>query len=528
MKFTTAINAITSTVSWSSIVRGTVPPVSRDDEGDPPLGIPEQGSGEEPFRHGSSDGNTDSIPIINDEASPTEQFYDALQEAPPVLLTTEEKRAYLINVLNLESSPTFQPSNGDVRHQVFHLIHRRNHRNSTKNHRFKHAPTELGPPRVEGSDAGQHWRLPTQHSGLYNVNLLNNQSRLASRTVGTGHSTPTTKNRRKNRRNTKNKTTKTNHLSYAELKKTMPESLVRELNLMDMHEFEICLDYHMDDFGFAYDYSKYPDPDKKPKKGKSRCSIPARDHSRRTKALAFGCQVLKQYSQALRLQSTIVVRVKDEMCSNKYAEPLKPGYLNHFSSPRFLPNLCAHSVEVCRMTNRTGAKHFFTDIAFGDRRRDTVYALRGERQKLINDFKRTTQASRELHEQQGTSPATEVPQWRPRPRTYKRPPNAHKHGRARQASSPTNGHFSMQRSRPQRREHCLMAISPSERFMKNVQRNVQNLIQNVASPPNVTQETINRNTTPRQPRTPSGAYNPNTSDEQSRGDPPQNITGLRA
>ena len=51
MKFTTAINAITSTVLWSSIVRGTVPPVSRDDEGDPPLGIPEQGSGEEPFRH---------------------------------------------------------------------------------------------------------------------------------------------------------------------------------------------------------------------------------------------------------------------------------------------------------------------------------------------------------------------------------------------------------------------------------------------------------------------------------------------
>jgi hypothetical protein len=128
-----------------------------------------------------------------------DQFFDALEEADSACLTNEEATVYLKNVLKVESTPTletpFSIAAGDVRHQANYVTHEQPWTKVTRRHFVEHASVELGPPSVEGSYAGHHWKTPQLHPGLYYTRTKISNPRLVSLATGNGYSTPTTKKR---------------------------------------------------------------------------------------------------------------------------------------------------------------------------------------------------------------------------------------------------------------------------------------------------------------------------------------------
>lgn len=211
-----------------------------------------------------------------------------------------------------------------------------------------HVQAEQGRPSVEGSTAGRNWQT---HPGLYAASLKKNKPRSVPSPVQQGHSTPTNMKKKvyhkklmKNNQTTI--TTENYEAGYRE--EGMPRHLIQELDVLDIKEFEVALDYWMNHYNFsgssnviyAYDESKYPNPKNKKTNNykKSSQNMPIS----RNKAVSFACKVLIEYSQHQRLQSIVIDAAYKKAVKGRSKINLTDGnYLNEFRQTKFHPYLFA-------------------------------------------------------------------------------------------------------------------------------------------------------------------------------------------
>jgi hypothetical protein len=100
----------------------------------------------------------------------------------------------------------------------------------------KHAKAELGPPSVEGSDAGRNWTKPKLHPSLYRTRTKTLRTRLASITPGDGHSTPATKKTNLSKRKDKSLIKQQNQPSNEHSNEKVPHHLVKDLDALNNHK----------------------------------------------------------------------------------------------------------------------------------------------------------------------------------------------------------------------------------------------------------------------------------------------------
>jgi hypothetical protein len=214
------------------------------------------GSGFAPDCHGSFDelpSTTSSISSID----LGEPMNDTLNRAQVARLSNEEAGAYLKSVLNVTptNETSYATTAGDARADSISITHGTPWIPVTHRHSTMHVKVKPGRPTTDGGRADHNWPI---NSGLYNARLWK-----SFRSV----SAPTPTNKKK-----KSYNIKPTNVQHRE--RGMPAYLVKELDELDTTQFEIALNYWMDDANFigypttmvpyAYDEAIYPNAQFKP------------------------------------------------------------------------------------------------------------------------------------------------------------------------------------------------------------------------------------------------------------------------
>ena len=251
MKFRTKI------INYLDLAPTASPPIetARDDDWkeDTATVSSDLGSGTSPDQHGSFDklSSTNSSISSNDFGDCNN---DALDRAEAARLSNEEARDYLKSVLNI--TPIYETSyTPTVRDACADNIMNTPWIPVTHRHSAMYTKVKPGRPIAVGGRADRNWPI---NAGLYDARLWKS-FRPASAPA------PTNKNK-------KSHITKPTYVQHRE--HGMPAYLVKQLDELDTTQFQIALDYWMNDANFigypttmipyAYDENIYPNSQYKP------------------------------------------------------------------------------------------------------------------------------------------------------------------------------------------------------------------------------------------------------------------------
>jgi rhodanese-related sulfurtransferase len=250
------------------------------------------GSGFRPDHYGSFEelpSTTSSTTSFDFGGSPN----DALDGAQVARLTNEEAGIYLKSILKV--NPTIENFNattaGDARADPILVTHGSPWTPVTRRHSTMHVKVKPGRPTVEGGRADRNWRT---EPGLYSARLQKSF-----------RSAPTPTPKRDKKSYKKPHFNKKKSLVDGYRKDGMPAYLVKDLDRLDTEEFEVALNYWMNNFNFigypttmvpyqehlaAYDESLYPNEHYKPtgrrhNNNHRRVNVPIQ----RNQALVFAC-----------------------------------------------------------------------------------------------------------------------------------------------------------------------------------------------------------------------------------------------